>query len=185
MRPSEPLITSPHSPLHLRGIRARGFPLQRAVVIADVDCVIVEARRAAHPAGGSAGRRFETLARAWRRRVLRPVLLACSALVIAFSVAGALVNGQAKFWFGVLAGATVAVYLAVRDSPPAHIENWRLGSQGERRTARRSDLLHGESGGSGTTGIQALAQSALLGPAFLKLESRVARTSSNPSRQRL
>jgi hypothetical protein len=86
------------------------------------------------------------------------VLFACCALFIALSVAGSLVAGQAKFWFGVLAGATMTAYLAVRDSPPAHIENWRLGSHGERRTARvlrplaREEwaIWHDRDGGDGT-----------------------------------
>lgn len=37
---------------------------------------------------------------------------------------------------GIATGAVCAVYIALRDSPPAHIENWRTGAQGERRTAR-------------------------------------------------
>jgi hypothetical protein len=109
-------------------------------------------------AGRSAGQRFETLARAWRRRVLRPVFLACSGFVIAFSVVGILISGQAKFWFRILAGATMAVYTALRDSPPAHIENWRSGSDGERRTAKVLRPLGGQGwriwhdleGGNGT-----------------------------------
>jgi Nuclease-related domain len=67
---------------------------------------------------------------------LRPVFLICLVLVISFSVAGTLVSGQWKFWFGMLAGATMTFYLAARESPPAYIENWRLGSEGERRTAK-------------------------------------------------
>jgi hypothetical protein len=37
---------------------------------------------------------------------------------------------------GIAMGALCAVYLAVRESPPPHIENWRSGAHGERRTAR-------------------------------------------------
>lgn len=37
---------------------------------------------------------------------------------------------------GLLLGALLAGYIAVLESPPAHIENWRTGSEGERRTAR-------------------------------------------------
>jgi len=86
------------------------------------------------------------------------VFFACAAIVIAFLVAVTLVSGQAKFWFGVLAGATMAVYLSLRDSPPPHIENWRSGSEGERRTARALRPLardawrvwHDRDGGRGT-----------------------------------
>jgi Nuclease-related domain len=101
-----------------------------------VDWVRLGPGRSAGGAGRSAEERFETLARAWRRRALRPVFLFCSGLVIAFTVAGNLIPGQTRFWFGLLAGATMAVYLALRDSPPGHIEKWRAGSEGERLTAK-------------------------------------------------
>jgi hypothetical protein len=43
--------------------------------------------------------------------------------------------------FGVGAGA----WIAVRDSPPAYIENWQIGAEGERKTARAlSDLQPSE-----------------------------------------
>lgn len=106
-----------------------------------MDWVRLGAERSARGAGRSAEERFETLARAWRRRALRPVFLSCCGLVIAFTVAGNLIPGQARFWFGLLAGATMAVYLALRDSPPGHIEKWRAGSEGERCTARALRLL--------------------------------------------
>lgn len=57
-------------------------------------------------------------------------------LVGALSVAGTIVPGQAKFWLGMLAGATMSLYMALRDSPPWHIEKWRIGVEGERRTAK-------------------------------------------------
>ena len=102
----------------------------------DVGAEMSGIQRSAAAAGESAGRRFQTLARTWRRRVLRPILLGCTALVLILAVAGTLVEGQAKFWLGMLAGATMAVYVAVRDSPPWHIEKWRRGQEGERRTGR-------------------------------------------------
>jgi hypothetical protein len=92
--------------------------------------------RSMRAAGQSAGQRFKGLARAWRRRTLRPVFLACCGLVIASGVAGILIAGQAKFWLGALAGATMALYMALRESPPWHIEKWRVGEEGERRTAK-------------------------------------------------
>jgi hypothetical protein len=53
------------------------------------------------------------------------------------------VAGQAKFWLGALAGGTMALYMALRDSPPWHIEKWRMGEEGERRTARALRQLPG------------------------------------------
>jgi Nuclease-related domain len=39
-------------------------------------------------------------------------------------------------WFlGLALGALVTIYAALRDTPPAHIEKWRTGAEGERRTA--------------------------------------------------
>ncbi|HEX8099413.1 MAG TPA: hypothetical protein VF660_04320, partial [Actinomycetota bacterium] len=57
-------------------------------------------------------------------------------MVIASSVAGLSVSGLPRFFFGFLTGGTVAVYIALRDTPPGYIENWRLGSEGERLTGR-------------------------------------------------
>ncbi len=100
-------------------------------------------KRSVRTAGGSAGQRFKTLAKAWRRRALRPVFLACSGLVIGFAIAGTVVTGQAKFWLGALAGGTMALYMALRESPPWHIEKWRVGEEGERRTAKALRQLPG------------------------------------------
>lgn len=62
-------------------------------------------------------------------------------------------NGQAKFWIGMFAGATMTAYIALRDSPPFHIEKWGLGQEGERRTAKALGRLRAEAappdGGSG------------------------------------
>jgi hypothetical protein len=74
--------------------------------------------RSARAAGEAAGQRFKRLAKAWRR-ALRPVFLACCGLVITFGVAGILIAGQAKFWLGALAGATMALYMALATTPPA------------------------------------------------------------------
>jgi hypothetical protein len=101
-----------------------------------VKFVMLGTNRAERAAGTSAQHQFETLAHAWRRRVLGPVFVICSGLVIAFLIAGTVVPGQTKVLFGVLAGATMAMYVALRDSPPAYIEKWRTGSEGERRTAK-------------------------------------------------
>lgn len=64
------------------------------------------------------------------------MLLVCTTVVIVLAVVGSLVPGQAKFWIGMFAGATMTAYIALRDSPPFHIEKWRLGQEGERRTAK-------------------------------------------------
>ena len=93
-------------------------------------------RRSMRSAGASAHQRFETVVTAWRRRVLRRFLLVCCLLFVAFTAAGALIEGQGKFVLGMLAGATMAFYVALRESPPWHIEKWRMGEEGERLTAK-------------------------------------------------
>jgi len=100
-------------------------------------------RRSSSRAGRLAKRRFDRLAHAWRRRVMRPVFLLCGVIFLAFTVAGLLADGLAKFYFGVAAGATGALYMAFRDAPPAHIEKWRTGSEGEHRTANAVRRLVG------------------------------------------
>jgi hypothetical protein len=87
-------------------------------------------------AGGAAGQRFDERSRVWRRRALGRVFLVCIGLAVVFTVFGGIFAGQAKFYFGFLAGASVAAYLLLRASPPARMENWRLGRDGERRTAK-------------------------------------------------
>lgn len=133
---------------------------------------MITASRNQRAAGGSAGQRFKGLAKSWRRRVLRPVFWGACGLVVALSVAGAIVAGQAKFWLGILAGATMSLYMALRDSPPWHVEKWRIGQEGERRTARALRNLaapewriwHDLPGKSGTN-----VDHVVLGPAGLFL----------------
>ncbi len=50
-----------------------------------------------------------------------------------------MVAEQHSLWplsLGFLLGALLTGYIAIVESPPAYIENWRTGSEGERRTAR-------------------------------------------------
>ena len=135
-----------------------GFHVQRTPAIADVESVATWPGIADRRAGKSAGRRFETLTRAWRRRVLRPFLFASIGLVTIFSVAGSIATGQAKFWFGAATGCVVTIYIALRESPPSYIEKWRAGHEGERRTAQALaglsregwQIRHDLDGGRGT-----------------------------------
>jgi hypothetical protein len=105
--------------------RQRTGPVQRA-----------RARWARPIAGRSARRRFDERLRVWRRRLWLPVFLASVVPAVAFLIAAFLVGGQAKVYFGAAAGGCLALYMWFRDSPPPHIENWRTGSDGERRTAK-------------------------------------------------
>lgn len=44
---------------------------------------------------------------------------------------------RAGFWVGVGLGAGAAAAIVLFDSPPAHIERWRTGADGEKATARQ------------------------------------------------
>jgi Nuclease-related domain len=87
-------------------------------------------------AGAGANERFQKLSRRWRRRVLRMprrvvILLGVPLLV------GEILDRHLMSWgLGLCIGALVAVWTWVSDSPPPHIENWRTGARGERRTAK-------------------------------------------------
>jgi hypothetical protein len=41
-----------------------------------------------------------------------------------------------SLFLGALGGGVMALYLSLRDAPPWHIERWRVGHEGERRTAK-------------------------------------------------
>lgn len=85
-------------------------------------------------AGRSAREIFNKQLHAWRKRLWWRVFLISVLPAVCFLTLAALINGQAKVYLGAAGGASLSLYLWFRDSPPAHIENWRTGSDGERRT---------------------------------------------------
>jgi hypothetical protein len=90
------------------------------------------------PAGRSADQRYKELRAAWRERAFsqfrRPALALGGVLFLLTLVRqGA---GDLDWWVGFLFGTLVATYGALWDSPPHHIEQWRQGAEGERRTAK-------------------------------------------------
>jgi hypothetical protein len=87
-------------------------------------------------AGASASRRFTALRHRWRRRVLRVPFRIAIALALLLII-GEFVDRHLLSWgLGLTLGAVETLWLWVSDSPPPHIENWRVGAQGERRTAQ-------------------------------------------------
>jgi len=76
----------------------------------------------------------------WRKRVFRPVrwvFVGVAVPLIVWSVLAVLAKHPFGIWAsGMAFGALVAMYAVLHESPPAHIENWRTGFEGERRTAR-------------------------------------------------
>ncbi|MFL5817973.1 MAG: nuclease-related domain-containing protein [Conexibacter sp.] len=88
-------------------------------------------------AGYFADHRFRERRRAWRRRVwwalplvVTPVIAACLGLALL------LAPERPGFFVGLGVGAAAAMVLILIDSPPWHIERWRLGADGERQTAK-------------------------------------------------
>jgi hypothetical protein len=89
-----------------------------------------------HGAGRSADSRYRELRHAWRERALgpirRPMLGAAGVLLIVGMVRGLDID----WWLGFGFGTLLVTYVALRESMPDHIEQWRRGAEGERRTAK-------------------------------------------------
>ena len=94
-------------------------------------------RRNQGGAGAYEQQRYDEGLRAWRRRVL-PRLRWLTFPVFAASVLYALLGPVTKTQYvaGLVGGGMFAVYLWVRDEPPAHIQRHREGAEGERATEK-------------------------------------------------
>jgi hypothetical protein len=112
------------------------------------DCVSVDTDRMldrAWPkpeAGRYAQQRYHAGLKRWRSRVVRP-------LRWAFLLVGGLLFVAELVWhtslvdwcLGLAMGVLIGLWVAVSDSPPAHIENWLRGAEGERKTERALSRL--------------------------------------------
>jgi hypothetical protein len=88
-------------------------------------------------AGRAAGTRYRVLAVRWRARVWRRTWWIAAMLLFAALLVAVLDRSQLWLWLaGLFLGGLIGGYAVLLDSPPAHIENWRTGLEGERRTAR-------------------------------------------------
>jgi Nuclease-related domain len=87
-------------------------------------------------AGRGARVKYRAASGRWRKRVFRHPW-SILALLAAATILAAAIEAH-NLWpliLGFLLGALLTGYIAILESPPAHIENWRTGSEGERRTA--------------------------------------------------
>jgi Nuclease-related domain len=102
-------------------------PVDRELVVFDHDVL---------RAGGYAENRYKRGLRLWRSRS-RLILIFCFGPFLALGLAGVLVEGHVVAWMaGVVFGVGTGAWIAMRESPPAYVENWRTGAEGERKTAR-------------------------------------------------
>lgn len=89
-------------------------------------------------AGDFARRRFATRRRRWRRQFWWAFpIVALIPIAIALPIALLAHTGHPGFWIGFALGAGVGAAMVIFDSPPAHVERWRIGSDGEKATARQ------------------------------------------------
>jgi hypothetical protein len=85
-------------------------------------------------AGRYADARYRRALHAWRSRT-RLVIAACFGPLVAFGSVGLIIAGHPVVWLaGVVFGLGTGMWVAIRESPPAYIENWQLGAEGERKT---------------------------------------------------
>jgi hypothetical protein len=88
-------------------------------------------------AGQYAKERFELRCRAWRRRIWWLLPLAALSIALPMLAIGALADREhISFWSGVAVGGGLVFAISLWMSPPARIENWRTGAEGERKTAK-------------------------------------------------
>jgi Nuclease-related domain len=104
-------------------------------------------KSSARQAGAYAEQRYQRGLRSWRAKT-RPILAVCCAPFILSGIAVLILDGHRVSWFaGVLTGIFMGVWIAIRETPPAYIENWHDGAEGERKTAKALKPL-GRSGWS-------------------------------------
>jgi len=87
-------------------------------------------------AGRGAQDKHDDAARRWRRRVLRRLQVPFGAVAVLLIVLEMTNRDLTSWCLGLGLGVLIGIYTVLRDSPPAHIERWRRGAEGERRTAR-------------------------------------------------
>jgi hypothetical protein len=93
-------------------------------------------------AGRYAQQRYRAGLKRWRSRVVRP-------LRWAFLLVGGILLAAEMIWheslvdwyLGLAMGGLIGIWVALADSPPAHIENWLRGAEGERKTERALSRL--------------------------------------------
>lgn len=92
-------------------------------------------------AGSYAERRYRRGMARWQART-RLLLTVCFGPFVAIGLAGAVLEPHLLSWLaGMVCGGSVATWIALRESPPPHVEHWRMGAEGERKTAQTLQKL--------------------------------------------
>lgn len=92
--------------------------------------------RRAPTAGAYAEQRYRDGLRRWRSKA-RPILLATfGPLMLGGLVVLALDRHLLSWCAGATTGVLLGAWIALRESPPAYIENWHEGAEGERKTEK-------------------------------------------------
>jgi hypothetical protein len=93
-------------------------------------------RRSSSEAGVYAEQRYQKGLRRWRSKT-RPILLATFGPVMLAGLVVLVLGRDPVSWFaGATTGVLAGAWLALRESPPAYIENWHEGAEGERKTEK-------------------------------------------------
>jgi hypothetical protein len=94
-------------------------------------------------AGGYAHRRYRRGLRNWRSRSRLLLALFFGPFVLG-GLVGLVVEGNVAAWIaGAAFGVGLGVWMVMRESAPAYIENWQVGAEGERKTAKALARLDG------------------------------------------
>jgi Nuclease-related domain len=88
-------------------------------------------------AGRGARAKYREVHGHWRKRVFRRPRLIYVVLAAPIVILGRVEHYNVWLWsLGVGLNLLLGAYMAIIESPPTHIENWRAGFEGERLTAR-------------------------------------------------
>lgn len=107
----------------------------------------VDARRNRGRAGARARRKYTDLRRKWLRRHRKLWVLAALGAVASWAVFSWLVDrfpGDQTWASAGFAGAVVAAWIGLRQSPPVSIASWEEGAFGEEETAKQLRTLEKE-----------------------------------------
>lgn len=87
-------------------------------------------------AGAFAEQRYKRGLRSWRTTNRRLFAAMCAPLAVA-GCAAVMVDRHFVAWIGgLVAGAAIALWVSLRDTPPRYVEKWHDGAEGERKTEK-------------------------------------------------